>query len=150
VFVAGIVTTREERTTLDPVATQAWMALSGAVLLHLAVPVLPGESFARATITPAVAGWVGYLAVVPGAWGFFVYFRLLERLGPLRMALLEYVIPPFAALFGWLVLGEGLTRTTVYGFVAILSGFLLLQRESLRASLRRHEREAESDHETRT
>jgi len=149
VFVAGIVTTREERTTLDPVATQAWMALTGAALLHLAIPVLPGESLAAATVTPAVVGWVVYLAVVPGAWGFFVYFRLLERLGPLQMALLEYVIPPFAAGFGWLVLGEELTATTAYGFVAILAGFLLLKAESIRAALRRRGYGQETDAETR-
>ncbi len=86
-----------------------------------------GQGFAAATPTATSFGWVLYLAVVPGALGFLVYFRLLHRLGPIEMGLIEYVIPPFAAVFGWLVLGEGLTPTTGGGFLAILCGFLLVK-----------------------
>lgn len=137
VFVTGIVLTREERASLSPLAVQAWMALVGALLLHLVIPAVPGESYAAATWTPAIVGWVLFLAVLPGAWGFFVYFRLLSRLGPVQMGLLEYVIPPFAALTGWVVLREALSVTTVLGFLSILVGFLLLKHSALRYALSR-------------
>ena len=102
-------------------------SLVGALALDAAALVVPGQGFAAATPTATSFGWVLYLAVVPGAVGFLVYFRLLHRLGPIEMGLIEYVIPPFAAVFGWLVLGEGLTPTTGGGFLAILCGFLLVK-----------------------
>lgn len=136
-FVFGAVLTDEGRARLPPLALQAWMALVGAVLLHLIAFVLPGESLAAATFTPAATGWLLYLAVVPGAAGFFAYFRLLDRLGPVQVGLLEYAIPPFAALFGWVALGESLAAATVAGFVAILIGFLLVKSGTVVAAARR-------------
>jgi len=135
-WVAGAVTTREDDATLGPLALQAWMAAVGALLLHLAAAVV-GQS--PGALDPSRAGlaWLAYLAVVPGAGGFLLYFRLLDRLGPIRAGLLEYAIPPFAALFGFLVLGETLGANTVGGFVCILTAFLTVQRAPVRAALRR-------------
>jgi drug/metabolite transporter (DMT)-like permease len=149
-WVFGAVLTREDDAALSGLALQAWMLLVGAVSLHVAVVVLPGESLA------AVAGvgveglwWLVYLAVVPGAVGFLLFFRLLDRFGPIQMGLIEYVIPPFAALFGWLVLGETLAETTIYGFLTILLAFLLVKGPALRRGLRawvaRRERGADAD-----
>ncbi|MFC6785681.1 DMT family transporter [Halobaculum halobium] len=135
-WVAGAVTTREDDATLGPLALQAWMAAVGAFLLHVAAAVV-GQS--PAGLDPSTAGlaWLAYLAIVPGAGGFLLYFRLLDRLGPIRAGLLEYAIPPFAALFGFLVLGETLAADTVWGFACILAAFLLVQRVPIRAALRR-------------
>ncbi|MFB6095889.1 MAG: DMT family transporter [Haloferacaceae archaeon] len=137
-FVLGAVSTDERRATLSPFALQAWMALVGAGLLHAAALGLPGESLAAATWTPTAVGWLLYLAVVPGAAGFFTYFRLLDRLGPLQVGLLEYAIPPFAAAFGWLVLREPLAPSTVAGFATILVGFLLVKSGAIVRALERY------------
>lgn len=135
-WVAGAVTTREDDATLGPLALQAWMAAVGALLLHVAAAVL-GQS--PAAIDPSTTGlaWLAYLAVVPGAGGFLLYFRLLDRLGPIRAGLLEYAIPPFAALFGFVVLGETLGANTAWGFACIFAAFVLVQRAPIRAALRR-------------
>ncbi|MFC7095978.1 DMT family transporter [Halobaculum marinum] len=135
-WVAGAVTTREDDATLGPLALQAWMAAVGALLLHVAAGALGQNPLA---IDPSRAGiaWLLYLAVVPGAGGFLLYFRLLDRLGPIRAGLLEYAIPPFAALFGFLVLGETLAGRTIQGFACVLVAFVLVQREPIRAALRR-------------
>ncbi|MFC7167698.1 DMT family transporter [Halospeciosus flavus] len=145
VFTLGAVLTDESRAVLPPVPMQAWMALVGAALLHVAVLVLPSESFAAATWSPAAVGWTVYLAAIPGAVGFFVYFRLLDRLGPVQVGLLEYVIPPFAALFAWLLFGDSLTANTVVGFVAVLVGFLLVKSAAVRSALRRADGRASAD-----
>lgn len=135
-WVAGAVTTREDDATLGPLALQAWMALVGAGLLHVAAVAL-GQPIGGLDPTQAGVAWLLYLAVVPGAGGFLLYFRLLDRLGPIRTGLLEYAIPPFAALFGFLVLEETLAGNTVAGFACILVAFLLVQRGPIRAALRR-------------
>lgn len=135
-WVLGAVTTREDDATLRPLAMQAWMALVGAASLHVAALAL-GQGAGDATATAESLGWLVYLAVVPGAGGFLLYFRLLDRLGPIQAGMLEYAIPPFAAAFGWLVLEETLAPGTVSGFLLILLAFLLVKRRALRAGLRR-------------
>ncbi|WP_369682161.1 DMT family transporter [Haladaptatus sp. AB618] len=126
-WVVGAVFTDENDAGLPGLSLQAWMLAVGALGLDIATFVVPGQGFAATTPTTTSLAWVGYLAVVPGAAGFLIYFRLLHRLGPIEMGLIEYVIPPFAAIFGWFVLGEGLTPTTGGGFLAILGGFLLVK-----------------------
>jgi len=42
-------------------ATQAWMMAVGAVVLHAAVLVVPGQSFAAATWTPSALVALAYL-----------------------------------------------------------------------------------------
>jgi drug/metabolite transporter (DMT)-like permease len=136
-FALGAVLTHGAETDLPLVSTQAWTMLVGAGLLHVTSVLLPWESFAAAEWTPAALVSLSYLAVVAGAGGFFLYFWLLERVGPMEVSLLEYVIPVFAAVGGWVVRGETLDAATVVGFGVIFVGFVLVKRESLRAELRR-------------
>ncbi len=135
-WVIGAVFTDENDAGLSGLSLQAWMLAIGALALDAGAFVVPGQGFTAATPTTTSLAWVGYLAVVPGAAGFLIYFRLLHRLGPIEMGLVEYVIPPFAAIFGWLVLGEGLTLTTGEGFLAILGGFLLVKWPHVTSSVR--------------
>ncbi|WP_188977793.1 DMT family transporter [Halocalculus aciditolerans] len=135
-WVAGAVFTREDAAALPGLSLQAWMLAVGALALDAVSLLLPGQGLAAATPTTESLLWVGYLAVIPGAFGFLVYFRLLHRLGPIEMGLIEYVIPPFAAVFGWLVLDESLAPSTVYGFAAILAGFLLVKWRHVQRYLR--------------
>ncbi|MFB6089657.1 MAG: DMT family transporter [Halobellus sp.] len=136
-FALGAVLTHGAPTTMPTVAEQAWMMLVGAATLHATSAVLPWESLGDAVWTPAAVASLAYLAVVAGAGGFALYFWLLRRVGPIEVSLLEYVIPTFAALAGWLALGEGLAPTTVAGFATIFVGFLLVKRTAIRAELRR-------------
>ncbi|WP_224449372.1 DMT family transporter [Haloprofundus salilacus] len=148
-WVFGAVFTREDDATLPPVALQAWTLLVGALLLAAAALALPGESLgslAFASATPKALGWLVYLALIPGAAGFFAYFRLLDRIGPIQAGLLEYAIPPFAALFGFFVLEETLDATTVVGFVGVFVAFLFVKADSIRTALdRRRNRTTSAD-----
>jgi len=136
VWTVGAVLVDEDDAELGGLALQAWTLLVGALALDAAAIVLPGQSLAVASVPLPTAGWVLYLALVPGALGFLVYFRLLDRLGPIEMGLIEYVIPPFAALFGWVLLGDVIDAATVGGFLAVLAGFCLLKGDALRRRLR--------------
>ncbi|WP_435183917.1 DMT family transporter [Halobellus sp. EA9] len=136
-FALGAVLTHDAPTTMPTVAEQAWMMLVGAAVLHATSAALPWESLGDAVWTPAAVASLLYLAVVAGAGGFALYFWLLRRVGPIEVSLLEYVIPTFAALAGWLALGESLAPTTVAGFAVIFAGFVLVKRAAIRAELRR-------------
>lgn len=135
-FAFGAVLTHDAADTMPMLAEQAWMMLVGAVVLHVTSALLPGESLSGVVWTSAGVFSIVYLAVVAGATGFVLYFWLLRRVGPVEVSLLEYVIPIFAALVGWVALGETLEPRTVVGFAIIFAGFVLVKRRSIRTRLR--------------
>jgi len=134
-FAFGSVLTRRLDTDLPIPAMEAWSMLAGAALMH-AASLGMGE---RISGVPPLreAAALGYLAVVASAAGFLIYFDLLDRLGPIEINLVSYVAPVFAALAGFLFLGERIDAATVLGFAIILTGFGLIKRRELRAELRR-------------
>jgi drug/metabolite transporter (DMT)-like permease len=136
-FAFGAVLTHDTEATMPTLAEQAWMMLVGAVVLHAASALLPGESLSAVVWTVDGVLAVVYLAVVAGAAGFALYFWLLRRVGPVEVSLLEYVIPVVAAVVGWLALGEALAPTTLLGFAIIFAGFVLVKRGAVRNALRR-------------
>lgn len=136
-FALGAVLTRRYRTDLPVRSLQAWTMLVGAPLLHLAAVALPLPGFeAVRWTTPALLA-LAYLALVAGAFGYLCYFALLDRIGATEINLIGYAAPVFAAVGGWVVLGEPIEPRTVVGFVVIVVGFALIKRESLRDEVTR-------------
>lgn len=134
-FALGGVLTRRYRTSLPLPTMQAWMMIVGAALLHAFAWVLPSESLGGIEWTLTAITGLFYLAVVAGAGGFLLYFVLLDRLGAIEINLVDYALPVFAALSGWLVLDENLHAVTFIGFGAIFSGFVLVKRRAIRTEL---------------
>ncbi len=115
----------------------AWSFAFGAIMLHLLSVGLPTESFSSAELTTTGVISVVYLSVFASAVGYFVYFRLLDRLGAIEINLVSYAAPVFAAIFGWLLLGETIDLLTVGGFFLIFAGFLLIKRDAIAAEFAR-------------
>jgi drug/metabolite transporter (DMT)-like permease len=134
-FAFGSVLTQRLKTALPIETMEAWSMLGGAVLLH-AVSVTLGETVAGRPPVRAGAA-LAYLAVVASAGGFLIYFDLLDRLGPIEINLVSYVATVFAAIAGFLVLGERIDAPTGVGFLLILVGFVLIKRRAVRAELAR-------------
>lgn len=131
VFALGAVLTRRYRTDLPVQSMQAWMMLVGAPVLHISVFIIQAEQFAAVQWTPTAILGLGYLSIVAAGVGYLIYFELLDRLGPIEINLVGYVAPIFAAIGGWLFLGETVTLRTVGGFLAIVMGFVLIKRKVL-------------------
>lgn len=110
----------------------AWSTALGALLLHALSVGLPSESIGDVTVTPTAILTVGYLAVFASAVGYVVYFDLLDRVGAIEINLVSYTVPVFAALSGWLVLGESLSITAIAGFAVVFGGFLLVKQRAIR------------------
>ncbi len=92
----------------------------------------PGPS--SATLTPSALGAITYLSAVAGVGGFLLYFTSLDDLAPIEMSFIEYVIPVFAALAGWFVLGQEVTFATVVGLAFIVAGFVAAKWRALRGT----------------
>ncbi|XVH32507.1 DMT family transporter [Haloferacaceae archaeon DSL9] len=126
-FAFGAVLVKRLPASMPLVPSQAWMMLLGAASLH-AVSTLRGEhGFAAIEWTPSAAASLLYLAVAAGAGGLLIYFHLLDRVGAVQTSLVNYTTPAVAALFGWAVLAEPITRSTILGFLVIVVGFALLK-----------------------
>jgi len=136
-FALGSVLTRRVDADLPIETMEAWSMLLGAVVMHVASAGL-SESFADVQWTAEALLALGYLVVVASAFGFLLYFDLLDRLGPIEINLVSYAAPVVAALTGLLVLGETPTTYTVVGFLFVLAGFALLKRRALADELRPH------------
>ncbi|QKG93574.1 EamA family transporter [Halorubrum salinarum] len=134
-FALGSVLSRASEADIAIETMEAWSMLLGAGLTHL-VSVAIGESVADAVWTTESLLALAYLSVVASGAGFLIYFDLLDRLGPIEINLVSYVAPVFAAVVGWLVLDEGITATTVAGFLVICVGFALVKRDAIREELR--------------
>jgi drug/metabolite transporter (DMT)-like permease len=132
-FALGSVLARRLEADLPIETMEAWSMVGGAAIMHLFSLGL-GESVEGPPPLREAAALV-YLAVVASAAGFLVYFDLLERLGPIEINLVSYVAPVFAALAGFLFLGEVIDPPTVVGFLVIVVGFLLIKRRAIREEL---------------
>lgn len=135
-FALGSVLTRRIEAEMPIESMEAWSMVGGALVMHAVSVAHPGESLTEVTLTAEGIGALVYLSVVASGLGFLVYFELLDRLGPIEINLVSYVAPAFAALSGWLWLGEVLALETVIGFGIIVIGFALLKRRELAGVLR--------------
>jgi drug/metabolite transporter (DMT)-like permease len=134
-FALGSVLTKLPNADLPIETMQAWSMAGGALLMH-AISLGLGETqtFGVEWTTTALVS-LAYLALAASAFGFLLYFYLLERLGPIEINMVSYVAPIFAALSGWAVRGEVPTLYTVAGFLIIFGGFALVKRDALRAEV---------------
>jgi len=114
---------------------ETWSMLLGAIFLHIAVFAQPDVAIDSARWTDTVLAMVLYLSVFSSAVAYFIYFYLLEQLGPFEMNFIAYAAAAFSALFGWVLLSEGITIATIVGYVVILGGFVLLKRDRIRSEL---------------
>ncbi len=119
----------------------AWAMALGAVLLH-GISLGAGETPASVLgIGPATIASLLVVGIPSTAVAYAIHFGLLERLGPVRANLVAYVVPVFAALLGWLLLGTGISALTVAGFLVVVAGFALVERDTLRREVCRLRRQ---------
>jgi len=74
---------------------------------------------------PRLAAVLLFLAVVPSLGAYYVYGRLISRAGPATAGLSMFLVPVYAALLAWPLLGETPQLFHAYGFVMILLGMKL-------------------------
>ena len=124
-FSLGTVLVRRSSPAMPAVPLAGWTMLVGAGL-QFGFSLALGESMSGFDAAPAFLLMLGYLVVLPGAVGFVVYLRLVDRLGPQRTSLGSYLTPVVAMLGGAVFLGEGIPLTALVGFTIIAAGFGVL------------------------
>jgi drug/metabolite transporter (DMT)-like permease len=116
-------------------ALTGWGMAVGAVLLH-GISLAAGESQASVVgIAPVTALSLFVIGIPSTAVAYAIHFGLLARVGPVRTNLVAYVVPVFAALAGWLLLGAAVSAWTAVGFVVVVTGFAVVERDTIRQEL---------------
>ena len=96
----------------------------GAVLLApLAAVAWPDQPIPTMSWLSAAA-----LGVLCTGFAFVFYYRLIARVGPARAATTTYLVPLFAVLWAWMLLGEAVTGTMLAAGALILGSVAFSQR----------------------
>jgi drug/metabolite transporter (DMT)-like permease len=76
---------------------------------------------------PSPTAWLALLAVGVLCTGvaYILYFRLIAHIGATSASAVTFLMPVFAAAFGWLLLDERLSTSMVVGGAVILVGTAL-------------------------
>jgi drug/metabolite transporter (DMT)-like permease len=67
------------------------------------------------------------LGVLCTGTAYFIYFRLIYRVGASRAVTVTYLVPLFGVVWAWIVLGEPLTPSMAIAGALILGGVALSQ-----------------------
>jgi drug/metabolite transporter (DMT)-like permease len=101
-----------------PTRIAAWTCLIPALLLApLVGGSLADNVYAREQVISLLL-----LGVVATAGGMFLYYQLLARVGPVRAATVNYLLPVLAVGYGAVLLDERFLWTDVAGLMLVLIG----------------------------
>lgn len=86
-----------------------------ALLLPFAAGGLLVHPVPLAAISPSVGVALLALGLLCTAWAYVLYFRLIADVGALKTLAVTFLIPLFAVLWGWLLLGEPVSPAHAVG-----------------------------------
>lgn len=100
------------------------MALAAGSQLSAALLVAAPAWWAWPATAPSATAWTAavLLAVLCSGVAYVLYFRLIAHIGPAGASSVTFLIPMFAAAWGWMVLGEPVTWDMAAGGALILLG----------------------------
>lgn len=93
------------------------LTLGGLMLLPIA---LWYEDFPEVLTVLNIFGYA-YLSLVGGVFGYFVWFRGIEKLNPVTTSFLGFLSSVSACLLGYLILGQSFTQLQLVGSIAIIA-----------------------------
>lgn len=126
-FSAYSVFGKEKRKLYGPVVMNLVAYSGGAIALQPIIWLLHG-GFAWEAVTAESWTALAYMATVPAVFGYLIYSWALGHVPASRLAVLQYLQPPFAATLGAVFLDEPVTATLVAGGAVILFGVFLAER----------------------
>ena len=119
----GVNLIRHKLAGLPPIAlAAATLSCAALLLLPFAIASWPSGPISAASWASAVA-----LGVVCSGIAYALYYRLIQRIGGNRAVMVAYLVPLFAVLWAWGLLGETPTWRMLVAGVLILGSVALAQ-----------------------
>jgi drug/metabolite transporter (DMT)-like permease len=118
---AAVWAKRFKRLGVSPISVTTGQLTAGALVM-LPLSLLVDRPWTQAF--PPLSAWaaIAALALLCTAFGYVLYFRLIERAGATNALLVTLLVPPVAILLGWLFLGEQLAAQDFAGLALIAVG----------------------------
>ena len=135
---AGVYARRFRRMGVSPIAVTTGQLSAGALVM-LPLALLVDRPWTQPVPSLQAISAIVALAVVCSAFGYILYFRLIDRAGATNALLVTLLVPPVAILLGALFLSEVIEPRDIAGLglialgLAAIDGRLLsfLRRRSL-------------------
>jgi drug/metabolite transporter (DMT)-like permease len=138
---AGVWARRFKRLGISPLSITTGQ-LTAAAIVMLPVSMLAEHPWTRAL--PPMSAWAAItaLAVLCTAFGYVLYFKLIDGAGATNAMLVTLLVPPVAILLGSLFLGETLAPQDFAGLALIALGLAAIDGRLLTKLTRRPLRQA--------
>jgi drug/metabolite transporter (DMT)-like permease len=129
---AAVWARRFKRQGLSPMAVTTGQLTAGALMM-LPLVVFVDQPWTQAL--PPVSAWAAIvaLALVCTAFGYVLYFRLIDSAGATNALLVTLMVPPVAILLGGMFLGESLAPHDFAGLALIAFGLAAIDGRLVRA-----------------
>jgi drug/metabolite transporter (DMT)-like permease len=129
--VAAVWARRFRRMSLSPMSVTTGQLTAGALMM-LPMAMVVDQPWTQAL--PPISAWaaIAALAVFCTAFGYVMYFKLIETAGATNALLVTLLVPPFAILFGSLFLNEVLAPQDFAGLALIALGLAAIDGRLLR------------------
>ena len=112
---------------VDPVMATGWhMAFGGAPLLAYSLATEPAVYANLDTLGANEVGGLLYTSLLGSALAYGAFFYFASRGSLTKLSSLTFLTPMFAALFGYLLLGETLDQTQLLGAAVTVVGIYLV------------------------
>lgn len=106
---------------LPAFAVTTYATAAGTIALAIvALPVF--DDVAWSTLDSGFWLNLAYLAVLPTALAYVLYYRAVRSVGPATAASAMFLVPAFDLACSWLLLGESITAVQAVGAVLMLIG----------------------------
>ena len=134
--VAAVWARRFRRMGLSPLSVTTGQLSAGALMM-LPLAMLVDQPWTQPLPPLTAWGAIVALALLCTAFGYVLYFRLIDSAGATNALLVTLLVPPFAILFGSLLLNEVLAPQDFAGLALIALGLAAIDGRLLRAFGRR-------------
>ena len=138
---AAVWARRFKRLGISPLSVTTGQLTAGALVM-LPVSLIVDQPWTEAM--PPLSAWaaISALALLCTAFGYVLYFRLIDRAGATNALLVTLLVPPVAIVLGGLFLGERLAARDFAGLALIALGLGAIDGRVLRLVVRRRLRQA--------
>ncbi len=108
----------------------SWQLFFGSLILIPAVFIMEGSIPA---LTPVNIAGLAVLGVVNTGLAYYLWFRGIESLSPVRVSLLSPVNPLTAFVLGYVVLGQSISPVQLVGVAIIIASIFVSQKKTAKA-----------------
>lgn len=125
VYGLGMLLARRSSPDIPVTALTAWQVFySGLFIATMSLLFERGYVFSP---TWSTLGALCYLIIFCSCISFFLTFWLIRRIGAIRTAYGDFIIPGVTLILSYLLLGESLTLAKIGGFALVLLGVILVE-----------------------